>query len=179
MSESTSFLEERLRKEGEKVQAFFQRYALSGWNQPVYSVSPVQVGELTSSEPWRVREVLAHLVATESSLSQLISDVASGGTGAPVDFDMDDFNHRKVVELETTSYDDLLAQFASLRKATISFVSKLTEADLNRVGRHPFLGRVALVEMIKLIYLHNQLHLREVRRILQEPFAPQGNLAAG
>jgi hypothetical protein len=31
-------------------------------------------------------------------------------------------------------------------------------------GRHPFLGRAPLSEIIKIIYRHNQIHLREIRQ---------------
>ena len=178
MSESTIFLEERLRKEGEKVQVFFQQFALCGWDQEVYSAPAGSVDNLDpspeKSKNWRVREVLAHLVATESGIAGLIKDVACGGAGAPEGHDIDAYNQQKISELQNQSFGELLSQFTALRQKTIDLGSTFSEADLNRTGRHPFLGMVKIVEMIKLLYLHNQLHIRDLRRIIQEPCVPQG-----
>jgi hypothetical protein len=39
-------------------------------------------------------------------------------------------------------------------------------ADLERIGRHPFLGVAPLVEMIKLVYRHNGIHIRDARKLV-------------
>jgi hypothetical protein len=38
---------------------------------------------------------------------------------------------------------------------------------LEKTGRHPFLGVTTLREMIKMIYIHNQTHYRDLRRVLK------------
>jgi hypothetical protein len=44
----------------------------------------------------------------------------------------------------------------------------MSQNDLERIGRNPFLGEVPLVEIVKLIYRHNQIHLRDLKRLLKE-----------
>jgi hypothetical protein len=182
MSESSVFLEDRLQKEGEKVESYFQQFAQSGWDQEVY-IAPA--GILNNLEPsteqsknWRVREVLAHLVTTESGIVELIKEVACGGAGAPEGLDIDDYNQRKIIETQDCSFGALLGQFTTLRQGTIEMVSTFSESDLNQIGRHPFLGMVKIIEMIKLLYLHNQLHIRDLRRVIKEPCVPQGKFPA-
>jgi hypothetical protein len=40
-------------------------------------------------------------------------------------------------------------------------------ADLANTGRHPFLGWVAVEDIIKMLYRHDQIHLRDLRRLLK------------
>jgi len=46
-------------------------------------------------------------------------------------------------------------------------VQKMQESDLERKGRHPFLGITTLEEMLKLIYRHTMIHQRDIRRALE------------
>jgi hypothetical protein len=46
-----------------------------------------------------------------------------------------------------------------------AFVAGLSEADLQKTGRHPFLGETSLAEMIKMVYRHNQIHYRDLRKL--------------
>ena len=50
----------------------------------------------------------------------------------------------------------------------IVFVSELHEPDLQRTGRHPSLGVMALGDMIKIVYRHNHMHERDLRQALPE-----------
>jgi hypothetical protein len=60
-----------------------------------------------------------------------------------------------------------LEQYKAVRAEMTAWVSSLDDADLDKIGRHPFLGHTTLREMIKLIYLHNQLHYRDLRKVLK------------
>jgi hypothetical protein len=48
----------------------------------------------------------------------------------------------------------------------VMFVHGLGNLDLERKGRHPYLGVVCLRDMIKMIYVHNHAHLRDVQKAL-------------
>jgi hypothetical protein len=45
-------------------------------------------------------------------------------------------------------------------------VGQIADDDFKRTGRHPFFGQMSIDEMFKLIYRHNMMHLRDVRRAL-------------
>ena len=43
----------------------------------------------------------------------------------------------------------------------------LKESDLEKQGRHPFLGMTTLREMIKMLYIHNMTHYRDMKKVLK------------
>jgi hypothetical protein len=158
MSDSPAFLADRLRNESEKTLAFFQALSATQWEQTIY----------IDKAPWNARQVLAHLVATEEMVRQQIESILGGGAGISDDFDIDTFNLQSVARLEYNSFVDLLGLFSQYRLSTIALVEHLIPDDLTRQGRHPYLGIATMVEVIKLIYRHNQIHQREIRKVLSE-----------
>jgi hypothetical protein len=153
MPDTPAFLSERLLQEGEKSIAFFQSLTTVQLDQTIY----------TEGSHWTVFQVLAHFVFSENSLCRLVENVAAGGPGAPVNFDIDGYNERKVKGFEDTPPLELMEQFRENRKKTALVVANLQMDDLQRQGRHPFLGVVPLTDIIKIIYRHNQIHQREIR----------------
>jgi hypothetical protein len=61
---------------------------------------------------------------------------------------------------------ELLAQFAERRQASVQLAAGLSAEDLQRTGRHPWLGVAAVEEILKMLYRHNQIHQRDIRRTL-------------
>jgi hypothetical protein len=96
---------------------------------------------------------------------KLFENIRSGGGGASEDFSVDRFNAEQVSKLAEISPSDLLTQYQEERAGMIAWVSGLSESDLQKRGRHPFLGVTTLGEMIKMVYRHNQIHLRELRQL--------------
>lgn len=158
MADTPGSLAERLASEGEKTSAFFAAISAAGWQTTVYRETMV----------WTVRQVLAHLVSAEAAFARLFQNILAGGEGAPLDFDIDAFNQHEVACLAEVEPPELLEQFRLLRSQNIAGVAGMSAADLVRRGRHPFLGTVELVEIIKLLYRHNQIHQRDVRRALAD-----------
>ena len=156
MPDTTTFLSERLRAEGDKSAAFFNQLKPEDWSRKVYA----------DGEIWTVHEVLAHFVSAEISLCKLVENIASGGPGSSEDFNLDAYNSRKVANLKATPANELIAQYLANRQKTAEVVSRLDNADLERKGRHPYLGIAPLAEIIKIIYRHNQIHQREMRAAL-------------
>jgi hypothetical protein len=92
-----------------------------------------------------------------------------GGAGVGEDFDINSYNERKVDALQGTPVGPLLDQFRLARQASAALVSGLAASDLNKTGRHPFLGVAPVGEIVMLIYRHNQIHQRDIRKTLAEP----------
>ena len=156
MPESPAHLAERFRSEGEKTLAFFRGLTPEQWEHPVYTDGPA----------WTVRQVFAHFVSAEESFSNLTDDILQGGLGTPEGFDIDRFNEHEVADLGDVSIPDLTKRFSTARHRIADRVAQLSETDLTRQGRHPFLGVAPLEDILKLIYRHNQIHLRDLRRVL-------------
>jgi len=158
MSETTpAWLAERLRKEGDKVVAYFSPLTDDQWNAEVY----------TEGDIWTVRNVLAHFVTSERGLLKLFQRIREGGLGASEDFSIDHYNARQQAKTKNLTPQELLEQYVAVRADTVDWVCDLSEDELAIEGRHPFMGQVPLVEMLKMLYLHNQLHFRDFRKLVE------------
>jgi hypothetical protein len=156
MGETPQRLVERLSDEGRKTVDFFHGLQLDQWDLPVY----------TEGSCWSARQILAHFISSERAFNLLIEDVLQGGKGAPEGFDIDRFNEREVAGMFQISPQELLSQFKGQRERSAVLVSRMEVADLSRTGRHPFLGQTSLEDIIKLLYRHNQIHQRDIRKSL-------------
>lgn len=158
MSETPQFLAERLKVEGAKMYAIFAALTPEQWQAEVY----------TEGETWTIRNVLAHFVTAERAFVQLFENIRDGGSGASEDFDIDRYNASQQKKSQQATPQELLQQYAGVRKEMIDLVSAMTADDLQKQGRHAFLGVTTLTEMIKMVYRHNQIHLRDLRKIISE-----------
>jgi hypothetical protein len=157
-TEIPKHLAERLVTEGDKTQKFFESLTPDEWQLKVYP----------DGTQWCIQQILAHFVASEVAFNHLISNILAGGEGAPEDFDIDVFNEREVLLYKNIPNSDLLELFNSYRKMNVTLIGKMSLEDLKRAGRHPFLGIAPLVDIIKLIYRHNQIHQRDIRRLVAD-----------
>ncbi len=158
MTETASRLAGRMEVEGQKTIDFFRQLRPEDWSRTVY----------TEGARWTVLAVLTHFVNSEASVYRLILNILDGGEGVPEDFDLDRHNERKVEQHQDKEIEALLSDFATLRQRTTTLVQGLTAVDLNQKGRHPFLGIAPVEDILKLMYRHNQIHQRDIRRQLKQ-----------
>lgn len=156
MPDSVQLLVERLDSEGNKTVSIFQQLHDPDWDTVLYA----------DGEEWTVRQLLAHFVTAEVGMQRLVENILQGGSGSAEDFDIDAYNARHVSRLHEAQPAALLEMFANQRRQTIAQVARLTAADLLRGGRHPYLGQTTLADIIKMMYRHNQIHQRDLRRAL-------------
>lgn len=158
MPETTpTWLAERLKKEGDKVIAYFSTLPDEQWGTEVY----------TEGDTWTIRNVLAHFVTSERGLLKLFQSIREGGPGASEDFSIDYYNARQQEKTRDLTPQELLEQYVDVRANTVKWVLGLSQEELALEGRHPFMGQVQLVEMLKMLYLHNQLHFRDFRKYVE------------
>ncbi len=150
----TAELAAKLRSEGERLLSFFAGLDEKAWAIEVY----------TEDEVWTVRSMMSHLMTTEQALRRLFEQVRLGGGGVSEDFAIDRYNASEQRRTAGLSSAELMQSFGEARAEMVAWVSGLAETDLERRGRHPFLGQTSLREMIKLLYVHGQIHYRDVRR---------------
>jgi hypothetical protein len=156
MTGTPEHLAERLFTDGQKSIHFFRTLTPSQWDQVIY----------TEGTQWQVSQLLAHFASAEKANARLVEIILFGGLGAPLDFEIDAFNEQQVADLAGMSCEDLLIEFEVLRAATVRLVRGMSDSDLSKKGRHPFLGFASVEEILKLIYRHNQIHLRDARKVL-------------
>lgn len=156
MSEITE-LAEKLKSEGDRMLSVFSGLRDDQWNQEVY----------TEGTLWTIRNVLAHFVTSERGLIKLFEQIRQGGAGAASDFSIDRYNAAMQERTREMTTQELLEQYRQIRANTVEWVSGLNEAELEVTGRHPFLGQTVIREMIKMLYIHNMTHIRDMKRTLK------------
>ena len=62
----------------------------------------------------------------------------------------------------------MLKDFFERRKVNIKMVANFNEEDLKKSGTHPFLGKTEILEMLKMMMFHINLHIRDIRRIIKK-----------
>lgn len=160
MPDTPISLAERLMEEGHKTQEFFSNLTAEHWMIKVYS----------DGTQWNIHQILTHFVSAEVSFTELIQNILEGGKGVSESFDIDIFNEKEVLKMRKYSPATLIDQYSRARQVNADMVSRLSQEDMLKQGRHPFLGMAPLVDMIKLIYRHNQIHQRDIRKFLtQQP----------
>ena len=156
MSEITE-LAEKLKAEGEKFVSIFSGLTHTQWDQEIY----------TEGSTWTIRNVLSHFVTSERGLVKLFEQIRQGGAGAADDFSIDRYNAAQQEKTKEKSPQELLEQYKEVRANSVAWVSSLNEAELEITGRHPFLGHTAIREMIKLLYVHNLNHYRDMKKVIK------------
>ena len=159
VSDRQQLIQKRLRDEGDKLLAIFEALTDAQWSIALY----------TDGAVWTIKDLLAHQVSVEREFQFYRRDILAGGPGAPEDFSINDFNNAAVASMADRTVADLLAALRATRQATIDLVATIADADFARQGRHPFFGIIAVEDMFKLIYRHNMLHARDLRRVLDNP----------
>ena len=149
-------LAEKLKSEGEKFVDIFSGLTDDQWKAEIY----------TEGTTWTIRNVLAHFVTSERGLVRLFESIHQGGTGATDDFSIDRYNAAQQQKTKDLTPAELLEQYKEVRTNSIAWVSGLKDEDLEIKGRHPFLGETVIREMVKMLYIHNQIHYRDLKKVL-------------
>jgi uncharacterized protein (TIGR03083 family) len=157
MSDQVGSIASRMQQAGAESAEFFRALKPSDWDQPIYEDGP----------QWTVRQVLHHFVSAERANTRLLRDIAAGGAGAPEDFDIDRFNASETRKFPDRTPPEMIAAFEETRAATLALIESLSDSDLERQGRHPWLGLTEIEKIIKLIYRHNMLHQRDIQKALE------------
>ncbi len=150
-------LADKLKSEGERFVSIFAGLGDEQWQREVY----------TEGTTWTVRNILAHFVTAERGLLKLFENIRQGGPGAADDFSIDRYNASMQARTQELTPQELLEQYKTTRAESIAWTLGLSEADLEKQGRHPFLDVTTIREMIKMLFLHNQLHYRDMKRVLK------------
>ena len=152
-----SELAEKLKSEGEKFIGIFSGLTANQWQTEVY----------TEGATWTICNVLSHFVTSERGLVKLFEQIRQGGGGVTDEFSIDRYNASQQEKTKDFPVADLLEKYKLTRAKTVTWVSGLKESDLEITGRHPFLGVTTLREMVKMLYLHNQIHYRDFKKALK------------
>jgi hypothetical protein len=150
-------LAQKLKSEGDKFVSIFSGLTDEQWNREVY----------TEGATWTIRNILSHFVTSERGLLKLFERIRHLGEGTPDDFSIDRYNAAMQARTKEATPQELLEQYKEVRANAIAWVSSLKESELEIQGRHPFLGQTVIREMIKMLYIHNLNHYRDMKKALK------------
>lgn len=150
-------LAEKLKSEGERFVSIFTELTEGEWQKEVY----------TEGATWTIRNVLAHFVTSERGLLKLFEQIRQGSAGTPDDFSIDRYNAAMQERTKEAAPQDLLEQYKTIRAESVAWTSGLAESDLEKQGRHPFLGMTTIREMVKMLYIHNLTHYRDMKKAIK------------
>jgi hypothetical protein len=110
---------------------------------------------------WQPRDVVGHLISAElDDWIPRVEMIMEHGPDRPFD-PFDRFAH--VDRDRDVPMEALLARFAELRAAQLDRLRELvTDADLERTGRHPSLGEVTMRQLLATWAVHDLDHVSQV-----------------
>jgi hypothetical protein len=150
-------LAEKLKTEGDRMISVFSGIQDNQWNEQVY----------TEGTTWTVRNILSHFVTSERGLVKLFEQIRQGGAGTADDFSIDRYNAAMQERTKELAPQELLEQYKQVRANSVAWVSGLKEDELEIIGRHPFLQMTSIREMIKMLYIHNMTHIRDMKKAMK------------
>ncbi len=122
------------------------------------------------SETWSQYDVVGHLIHGERTdwmtRAKIILNYGERLAFEPFD---------RFAQFEASkgkTFEELLEEFAVLRKENINTLQelKLTEADLEKTGRHPELGKVTLGELLATWVVHDFDHIGQIARTMAKQY---------
>jgi hypothetical protein len=117
-----------------------------------------------SDAPWVAKDVLIHLAVSEGGHVGQITRTVAGEDGVPADFDLNRYNRRSVQKNAEKSVDQLLADIETGFASLLAKLDELTEADLEKKGRHAR-GDILTVEGFFLRCAEHRLeHAQELKK---------------
>ena len=124
-------------------------------------------------ESWSPFDVVGHLVHGErTDWMQRARIILEHGEARPFDpFD----RFAQFRDSAGRTLGDLLDEFAALRRENLEALAalRLSEADLDRRGRHPEFGTVTLRQLLATWVAHDLDHLFQISRVLAGQYADE------
>ena len=112
---------------------------------------------------WTLRDIAAHLAATESECFEPRIRAMAAGARPRFDFYSNDDRDFDGISLESA-----LTEWAGTRDRLIDFVRALSEEERARVGVHSKFGEITVDGYLRIALDHDQDHLRSLERLATE-----------
>ena len=137
----------------------------------VASLDPETVETRPVVGDWTVRQVLIHLADAEKAHRRYIQGLIAGTlTTTAADaaaFDVNRWNAGSIARRDAETVDEALARLAAEREATLAFLPTIPDDASEKSGVHPALGELSVLGAVKVIGLHEKMHLKEMREGIQ------------
>lgn len=113
---------------------------------------------------WRVRDVVAHLIAWDIAAVQALQHLQSGTVDAIPDYsDMDSYNAREVAKRKDRPVDDLFAEWAALHEEFKAVVENMPDDLMGTRFRFPWGAHGTGYYLVEVMAGHEQHHCEEIQ----------------
>lgn len=122
---------------------------------------------------WSAFDVVGHLIhADRTNWLPRMAAILEHGESRPFD-DFDRF--AQLTQSQGRTMAALLEEFAAIRQQSLRELTAraLSDADLDRRGRHPALGMVTLRQLLSTWVSHDLDHLMQVSRVLARQYSDE------
>lgn len=139
-------------KELDEARANFKRLAErltpQDWETPVQD----------ADQRWTAHQMLIHLVDSQRGMMGQMTRISAGQEGVPPDFDLSRWNVRHVQKNAEKTVPELLTELDEGQIALRKTVNDLTDAALDKQGRHSSLEIMSVEQIARLIASHEAEH---------------------
>jgi hypothetical protein len=115
---------------------------------------------------WNVRQLAVHLAVTERGQVNTIMGVARGEEIVPPDFDLERYNRRSVEKRADMTIEQAREQLQEARAELLNWLDTVSDADLDKQGRHGSLKIMSVAELLTTIATHEETHAHDLARVL-------------
>lgn len=144
----------------EKLRAFQSRLVLA-----IHGIPEAELKRLEGDGRWSVADVIAHLGDLELVYAVRIRTMLAGAGDAPLPALQQNDWVERVHRREPLA--ELLEQFWFQRRMNLALLSRLSEEELARSGKHPQYGAMTVRDAVERIVRHDEKHLAQIERIKQ------------
>ena len=110
---------------------------------------------------WAVTEVMCHLADAEIALAFRIRKIATEATAPMVAWDQDRWAEGG--RYRRARAGEALTTYTALRRANLSYLTRVGAAARRRHGRHPEYGRLTIDQLLAHWAEHDLLHLEQMQ----------------
>lgn len=133
----------------------------------VASLDPETIETRPVVGEWTVRQVLIHLADAEKAHRRYIQGLIAGTlTTTAADaatFDINRWNAGSIARRDAETVAEALVRLAAERETTLAFLPTIPDDAWAISGIHPALGELSVLAAVKVIGLHEKMHLKEMR----------------
>jgi len=144
----------------QRIEQLFQHIPEVGWSVPVQH----------DDARWTVKQMLIHMVDAQRGMTGQIKRVLAGQETVPADFDLSRWNRRTVDKQADKMPTELIQGYGTDRAELTTLVSSLSDADLEKQGRHGSLVMLSVEQFITTITDHEIGHAAQIAKALSLSF---------
>ena len=156
MSDKKTTLKQYLSEAKTELVTFLQTLTPEQWEQQAF----------IDGNKWTVRDIITHLVESETGLSTQIYKIRTGRESVPEGFDIDRWNAGLQKRMGDLTPAELLQGLEDVRQKTLERLDTVEAHEWEVSGRHPTLGIVSVEKYYQIIARHQQQHLADIQSAL-------------